>query len=143
MTENVIVSIIEKYEHCSDNSDEKLLSNIDNLENLINNTYLQDNEDNKDNEDNEDNEDYEDNEDNTMAMHIEYELNYTIKQLKAISDYYNLTIRKLKKNEIIDNIILFEVEDENQTVVYSRKRLWYFVEELKNDRFFDNIIFPI
>ena len=137
MTENVIVSIIEKYEHCSDNSDEKLLSNIDNLENLINNTYLQDNEDNKDNEDNEDNED------NTMAMHIEYELNYTIKQLKAISDYYNLTIRKLKKNEIIDNIILFEVEDENQTVVYSRKRLWYFVEELKNDRFFDNIIFPI
>ena len=78
-----------------------------------------------------------------MAMHIEYELNYTIKQLKAISDYYNLTIRKLKKNEIIDNIILFEVEDENQTVVYSRKRLWYFVEELKNDRFFDNIIFPI
>lgn len=128
MTENVIVSIIEKYEHCSDNSDEKLLSNIDNMENLINNTYLQDNEDN---------------EDNTMAMHIEYELNYTIKQLKAISDYYNLTIRKLKKNEIIDNIILFEVEDENQTVVYSRKRLWYFVEELKNDRFFDNIIFPI
>lgn len=128
MTENVIVSIIENYEHCSDNSDEKLLSNIDNMENLINNTYLQDNEDN---------------EDNTMAMHIEYELNYTIKQLKAISDYYNLTIRKLKKNEIIDNIILFEVEDENQTVVYSRKRLWYFVEELKNDRFFDNIIFPI
>lgn len=134
MTENVIVSIIEKYEHCSDNSDEKLLSNIDNMENLINNTYLQDNEDNEDNQDNED---------NTMAMHIEYELNYTIKQLKAISDYYNLTSRKLKKNEIIDNIILFEVEDENQTIVYSRKRLWYFVEELKNDHFFDNIIFPI
>jgi len=133
MTENVIVSIIENHENSSGNSEEKLLSNIDNMENLINNTSLYDSENNENNENNED---------TTMAIQIEYELNYTVKQLKSISEYYNIDTRKLKKSEIIDNIILFEMEDENQSIIYTRKRLWYFVEELKNDHFFDNIIFP-
>lgn len=133
MTENVIVSIIENHENSSGNSEEKLLSNIDSMENLINNTSLYDSEDNENNENNED---------TTMAIQIEYELNYTVKQLKSISEYYNIDTRKLKKSEIIDNIILFEMEDENQSIIYTRKRLWYFVEELKNDHFFDNIIFP-
>jgi hypothetical protein len=136
MTENVIVSIIENHENSSGNSEEKLLSNIDSMENLINNTSLYDSEDNENNENNENNED------TTMAIQIEYELNYTVKQLKSISEYYNIDTRKLKKSEIIDNIILFEMEDENQSIIYTRKRLWYFVEELKNDHFFDNIIFP-
>ena len=130
MTENVIVSIIENHENSTGNSEEKLLSNIDSMENLINNTSLYDSENN------------ENNENTTMAIQIEYELNYTVKQLKYISEYYNIDTRKLKKSEIIDNIILFEMEDENQTIIYTRKRLWYFVEELKNDHFFDNIIFP-
>ena len=133
MTENVIVSIIENHENSTGNSEEKLLSNIDSMENLINNTSLYDSENNENNENNEN---------TTMAIQIEYELNYTVKQLKYISEYYNIDTRKLKKSEIIDNIILFEMEDENQTIIYTRKRLWYFVEELKNDHFFDNIIFP-
>ena len=122
MNENIIVNIIEEDKQIDDNI---FLNNIDNIENIINEETMSD-----------------DNQDTTMAMQLEYSLNYNLKQLKAIANYYKINTRKLKKDEIIENIILFEVAEENQSIVYTRKRLWYFVEELKNDEFFNNIIFP-
>jgi hypothetical protein len=122
MNENIIVNIIEEDKQIDDNI---FLNNIDNIENIINEETMSD-----------------DNQDTTMAMQLEYSLNYNLKQLKAIANYYKINTRKLKKDEIIENIILFEVAEENQSIVYTRKRLWFFVEELKNDEFFNNIIFP-
>lgn len=123
MTENIIVNITENNKISEDNF---FLENIENIENIINNDINQD----------------DDNEDATMAMQLEYTLNYNVKQLKSIASYYKINTRNMKKEEIIENIILFEVTEENQNIVYQRKRLWYFVEELKNDEFFNNIIFP-
>ena len=132
MSENVIVNIIENIETGSLTSDdnEELNNQLSSMENIMN-TAIEENIENN-----------EENSDSMMAMQIEYNLNYTVKQLKAIAEYYKINTKRLKKDEIIENIILFEVDDENQGIVYTRKRLWYFVEELKNDSFFDNIIFP-
>ena len=124
MSENIIVNIIEK------TNDETFFdgNDITLIENLIENEKIEENTDNS--------------EDTTMAMHMEYDLNFNVKQLKAIANYYKINIKKMKKEEIIENIILFELADENQSIVYTRKRLWFFVEELKNNDFFKNIIFP-
>lgn len=67
-----------------------------------------------------------------------YELNYTVKQLSFICEYYNLLknikINKLKKQDIIEQIILFEYSQENCEIVVKRKELWFYMNELKNDK---------
>jgi hypothetical protein len=66
-----------------------------------------------------------------------YELNFNVKQLMLICEYYNIKdirTNKLKKQDIIEQIILFENNPENIEIVTKRKELWYYIDELKNDK---------
>jgi len=66
-----------------------------------------------------------------------YELNFNVKQLMLICEYYemkDIRANKLKKQDIIEQIILFETNPENIEVVTKRKELWYYIDELKNDK---------
>ena len=75
-----------------------------------------------------------------------YELNYTIKQLTLICDYYGLTkqtktgdyygskAKTMKKIDIISLIVMFENNIENIDIVMRRKELWFFLDELKSDK---------
>jgi len=66
-----------------------------------------------------------------------YELNFNVKQLMLICEYYNMKdirINKLKKQDIIEQIILFETNPENIEIVTKRKEMWYYIDELKNDK---------
>ena len=71
-------------------------------------------------------------------------MNYNVKQLMQICDYYGLLREvknnKLKKQEMIVLIVDFEEDIENVLVVYKRKQLWYFINELKNDKFMKKYI---
>ena len=79
-----------------------------------------------------------------MAKTIDYDTNYNVKQLLTICDYYGLLkeikTNKLKKQEIISFLLDFEENIENSLIVYKRKQLWYFIEELKNDKFMKKFI---
>jgi hypothetical protein len=70
---------------------------------------------------------------------IDYDTNYSVKQLLLICDYYGLSkevkTNKFKKQELILFLLDFEENIENSLIVYKRKQLWYFMEELKNDKF--------
>jgi hypothetical protein len=66
--------------------------------------------------------------------------NYSIKELILICDYYNLNDRKMKKQDIINNINYFENKSENEFFVKQRKRLWFYMETLKNDKFMKKYI---
>ena len=66
-----------------------------------------------------------------------YELNFNVKQLMLICEYYNMKdirVNKLKKQDIIEQIILFETNPENIEIVTKRKELWYYIDELKTDK---------
>ena len=66
-----------------------------------------------------------------------YELNFNVKQLLLICEYYDMKdirANKLKKQDIIEQIILFETSPENIEIVSKRKELWYYIDELKNDK---------
>ena len=66
-----------------------------------------------------------------------YELNFNVKQLMLICEYYNMKdirTNKLKKQDVIEQIILFETDPENIEIVTKRKELWYYIDELKNDK---------
>ena len=79
-------------------------------------------------------------ENNYFAHHLNYHDNYTVKMLGKIMDYYGLNKRKLKKDEIIENILLYESEICNIEIIKRRKMLWFYVSELKNDNFFKQYI---
>jgi len=73
-----------------------------------------------------------------MSEMKNYEMNYTIKQLFLICDYYGLTkqakSRTMKKNEIISLIMIFENDMENIEIVMKRKEMWYYMDLLKADK---------
>ncbi len=69
---------------------------------------------------------------------VNYDMNFTVKQLLLICDYYGLMkdvrTNKMKKQDVIEQILLFENNMENYEMVIRRKELWYYINELKNDK---------
>jgi hypothetical protein len=76
-----------------------------------------------------------------LTQMSEYDLNYTLKQLGMIYEYYNIgKISKLKKADIIQAIVVFEHDGENYEIVMRRQQLWHYLEELKADKFMKRFV---
>ena len=75
---------------------------------------------------------------------LNYDMNYTVKQLLLVCEYYGITkeikVNKMKKNEIIEQIMIFENNNDNYEVVIRRKELWYYINELKEDKMMKKFI---
>tara|TARA_Y100000389_G_C17454294_1_gene516999 strand:+ start:2283 stop:2696 length:414 start_codon:yes stop_codon:yes gene_type:complete len=78
---------------------------------------------------------------NYQAQLVNYSLNYTVKDLKRISKYYKLNIRKKVKDDLIYSILSFETNIDNNAVVSKRKELWYYLQQLLEDSFFNRYIY--
>ena len=70
---------------------------------------------------------------------IHYHENFTIKELLLICDYYGISkelkTNKCKKDIIVEVLANFESKFENIDIVSKRKTLWFYINELKNDKF--------
>ena len=66
------------------------------------------------------------------AVSFDYEMNYTIKQLKHIAGYYGLKC-KPRKVDLIQDIVVFETDAANGDAVARRKRLFRYMDILKSD----------
>lgn len=78
--------------------------------------------------------------DSYIMQELDYQENFTVKMLGHILDYYKINKRKMKKIDMIDAIILFENNEENAQLVEQRKLLWFYVNELREDTFFQKYI---
>jgi hypothetical protein len=78
--------------------------------------------------------------DSFIALETEYSINYTIPQLHHISKYYKLSIRKKKKEEIIQDIVLFENDPYNSEIVTLRQYLWQCVNEINSDSYLQKFL---
>tara|TARA_B100001059_G_C17728575_1_gene524883 strand:- start:300 stop:665 length:366 start_codon:yes stop_codon:yes gene_type:complete len=74
------------------------------------------------------------------AVQLDYSTNYTVKQLGNILDYYEISRRKMRKEEMVEMIVLYENEEDNMMQVEQRKRLWKNFEELKQDKYFSKFL---
>ena len=85
-----------------------------------------------------------DNDDLIVSKMVDYTLNYTVKDLLLICDYYsiakNLKITKPKKEQIIESLVLFENEATHKELVNKRKSMWFYMNELKKDKFMKKYI---
>lgn len=70
---------------------------------------------------------------------VDYTLNYKIKDLHLICDYYNflkeVKQNKYNKEQIINRIVEFENDVNNCEIVCKRMNMWFHMNELKNDKF--------
>ena len=72
-------------------------------------------------------------------LSFEYKKNYTVKELLLMCEYYGiakeLKVNKSNKDIIIFNLLNFENNPLNNDIVVKRQGLWYYMSQLKNDKF--------
>lgn len=72
----------------------------------------------------------------TIYYLLEEEYNeFTKKELERICDYYDISKRKKRKAELIQDIIIFEQDEDNSEIVQRRNELWYCIEQIKSDNY--------
>jgi len=70
-----------------------------------------------------------------VSLQLYYEDNYNKKDLEIIADYYSISKRKKRKAELIQDIVLFEINPENEELTQKRKLMWFYLSEIDSDRF--------
>ena len=75
-----------------------------------------------------------------LKLQLHYTDNFTVKDLHKICDFYELDKRKKRKDELVGDIVLYELDSYNVDIVNNRKRLWFYMDELKNDKYFKKYI---
>jgi hypothetical protein len=78
--------------------------------------------------------------DDYIALEVDYQTNYLKKDLERIADYYEISKRKKRKEQLIEDIVLFEKDPVNIEIVYQRKKLWSYVEEIKCDKYLSKFL---
>jgi len=70
---------------------------------------------------------------------INYRENFTVKELLVICEYYGfakeLKYNKYNKDQIIEILVSFESDLNNCEIVNKRQNMWFYMNELKNDKF--------
>ena len=83
---------------------------------------------------------------NEMALPqiINYNENFTVKELLVICEYYGflkeIKTNKCNKGQIIEILVNFENDPINNDIVFKRQNLWFYINELKNDKFMKKYI---
>jgi|UniRef100_A0A6C0C0W8 hypothetical protein len=78
--------------------------------------------------------------DDFYAQEINYDTNYTKKELERIASYYEIPKRRKNKSQLIEEIILFEKTPDNICFVLQRKKFWQYIKELKEDNYLRQFI---
>jgi hypothetical protein len=73
------------------------------------------------------------------AISFDYEMNYTMKQLRHIAGYYGLKCKN-RKADMIQDIVTFETDAANGDAVVRRKRMFHYMDTLKNDEYFKSYV---
>lgn len=122
--ENIYFTLIED-EKTNDNNDIGLfLNELNNNDNMNSKQNSNENLDSKMN--------------NLYSQYYHYDINFTIQQLLLICDYYNIVktnkLKKENKINIIYKLIDFENDAKNYDTVIERKKFWFYMNELKNNK---------
>jgi hypothetical protein len=123
MTDNIDFSIID---------DDAIETDFD-INELMKNLDMAQNEMNQQNYD-----------DLALPQIINYSMNFTVKELFLICEYYGISkelkANKCKKGVIIQILVDFETNPLNSDIVFKRQNMWFYVNELKNDKFMKKFI---
>ena len=75
-----------------------------------------------------------------VAIEVHFQTNFTKPQLEKIAEYYKISKRKKRKDELIQDIVIFEIDPNNMEIVFRRKKLWSYIKEIKEDRYLSKFL---
>lgn len=78
--------------------------------------------------------------DNAYPYIVNYHENFTVKELQLICEYYGLKTTKKNKAQLVDELVFFESDLLNEEIVSRRKTLWFYMDEVKNDKFMKKFV---
>ena len=74
----------------------------------------------------------------TVSKMLNYNENFNVKELLIICYYYGfskeLKYNKCNKEQIIEFLVSFESDPTNDDIVNKRQNMWFYMNELKNDK---------
>jgi len=80
----------------------------------------------------------------SIPQMINYHENYTLKELLIICEYYGfakeLKNNKYNKEQIVDYLVSFESDINNSDIVFKRQNMWFYIDQLKNDKFMKKFV---
>ena len=68
-----------------------------------------------------------------VAKQLDYQENYTVPELKKIAVYYDISVRKMRKEELVQELVIFEGDPDNSVIYLKRLEAWFWMKELKKD----------
>jgi hypothetical protein len=84
------------------------------------------------------------NDDLCIPQMINYQENFTVKELLLICEYYgfakDLKNNKCNKEQIIQCLVLFETNPDNSDIVFKRQNMWFYINELKSDKYMKKFV---
>jgi hypothetical protein len=119
------ICIIE--DNCNKNKDDINTNTIDEFQTLLEEKYNNETTDDM----------YDEN--LFMANCVFFNENYTYKQLVKIAEYYKIK-KNRKKEFLINEIVLFEMNEENEDIIIQRKLYDYYIESLLEDDYYKRFI---
>jgi len=77
--------------------------------------------------------------DTMVALTLDYDTNHTLSDIKRIIDYYNDEYKVIqpisrKKGDIINALVQFELDPENENIVTRRKTMWLYLKVIREDK---------
>ena len=78
--------------------------------------------------------------DTILSNQLYYEDNYTKVDLEMIAGYYDISKRKKRKFELVQDIVLFELNPENQHIAQKRKLMWFYISEIESDSYLNEFL---
>ena len=80
----------------------------------------------------------------TVSQIIHYTDNCTVKDLLVVCDYYGfakgLKSCKCTKEQIVECLVSFETDPTNADIVFKRQTAWFYIHELKQDKFMKKFV---
>ena len=80
----------------------------------------------------------------TIPQIINYNDNFTVKELLIICEYYGfakeMKANKFNKEQIIEYLVGFESDIYNSEIVCKRQNMWFYMNELKTDKFMKKFV---
>ena len=77
--------------------------------------------------------------DTIVALTLDYDTNHKLSDIKRIMDYYNDEYKVIqpisrKKEDIINALVQFELDPENENIVTRRKTMWLYLKVIREDK---------
>ena len=74
------------------------------------------------------------------AKELHYKINFTLPMLRHIAGFYDINHKRINKQDLIEAIVMYEGNPDNILMTQERERLWYYIDEIKANKYLSKFL---